>query len=176
MRPVLREGCAVGVESTKGFSWRPIPQSPRMRASQLSPLTSMPLLPTPARLPSWLRDEVDRRLREAAYGDSRGIAAWLDAQGQSVSKSALARYAARLRSADSARGIGIAATLTAAPVVGDARIRDASLLYRQMRQLLQRQLVLLDRLEGKAPVALSTGAASVPSASKTAAKGRAAAK
>ncbi len=133
-------------------------------------------LSTPVRLPSWLRDEVDRRLREAAYGDSRGIAAWLDAQGQTVSKSALARYATKLRSADAARGIGIAATLLALPLAGDPRIRDAGLLYRQMRQLLQRQLALLDRLEGKASVELSMGAASGPSASKTAAKRGAAAK
>lgn len=75
----------------------------------------MPTILRAARLPDQIRNELDQRLRAAAYGEIRAISDWLKERGIEISKSGLSRYAVRLRAADASRSIGVAATLEAKP-------------------------------------------------------------
>ncbi|MDP1655216.1 MAG: DUF3486 family protein [Hylemonella sp.] len=65
-----------------------------------------------ARLPPPVRDGLDAMFRQNAYGDLDAAGAWLLAQGHSVSRSSIHRYAQRLRAVDAESGRGVAPLLT----------------------------------------------------------------
>ena len=64
---------------------------------------------TPAfyrKLSADVRCEFDAEIRKRAYADFQGLASWLTAKGVAVGRSAVNRYANRLRAQDDALAIG----------------------------------------------------------------------
>lgn len=66
----------------------------------------MPPVANIAKLPAYVRAQLDQRLLESGFGDVRGASAWLAEQGYRIGKSAIADYA-------SANRDGLAVSLTA---------------------------------------------------------------
>lgn len=64
-----------------------------------------------AKLPTPVREGLDALFRQNAYGDLDAAGAWLLAQGHTVSRSAVHRYAQRLRAVDAESGRGVAPLL-----------------------------------------------------------------
>lgn len=97
----------------------------------------MPIVSALLLLPVPIRDEVDADLRASGYGDALRIATWLRARGYDIGKSAVHRYAIRLRSADSSLGavharVGQYASRLPASASHAATVRELLLELRQM--------------------------------------------
>ncbi|MYA88752.1 MAG: DUF3486 family protein [Boseongicola sp. SB0662_bin_57] len=90
----------------------------------------MPPRSTVDLLPLGVREELDHRLMESAFGGYEGHAAWLAGQGHTVSMSAVKRYGRR-RKADSEASAAKAQEITAKAI---ARARTASEMATAMRR------------------------------------------
>jgi len=62
----------------------------------------MPSRSIVSKLPTSVRSQLDRKLRDAAYGDYVALSEWLTGLGFAISKSALHSHGVTLRKADAA--------------------------------------------------------------------------
>lgn len=90
-----------------------------------------------------LKEELDTKIRESAYGRSTEIAAWLEEQGISTSRSAVARYEQALRKFDGISDIG--GSMNAA-VKSSVPGGELAALYQELGELEFRRAELLERI------------------------------
>ncbi|MBO2589361.1 hypothetical protein [Shewanella algae] len=90
-----------------------------------------------------LKEELDSRIRQAAYGSSTEIAAWLCEKGVKASRSAVARYEQALRKKD---GVNDVAGSFNAVVKSSSAGGELAELYRELGELEFRKEELLERI------------------------------
>ncbi|NGZ68606.1 hypothetical protein G6Z92_16845 [Vibrio aestuarianus subsp. cardii] len=90
-----------------------------------------------------LKEELDRRVRKAAYGSSTEIADWLCSEGVKTSRTAVARYEQALRKKD---GVSDYAGSFNATVKASRPGGELAELYQELGELEYRKAELLDRI------------------------------
>ncbi|WP_457802439.1 phage protein Gp27 family protein [Vibrio cholerae] len=90
-----------------------------------------------------LKEALDTKIRESAYGRSTEIAAWLEEQGVSTSRSAVARYEQALRKFDGINDIGGSMN---AVVKSSVPGGELAMLFQELGELEYRRAELLDQI------------------------------
>lgn len=113
-------------------------------------------------LPADVRQELDAKLRAAAYGNLVEISEWITGKAYPISKSGLHRYAAGLKATDAARGDAEAQLLTAITnqhqQADNIRGRKATLLMRLGLLEVERAKLLTEL----APMLIGSDSGTVP--------------
>lgn len=109
-------------------------------------------VPNIFRLPGSTRHRLDALLRASGYGDAASLAEWLRSKGHASSKSAINRYAARLRASDAARGDETARLLVGRGDVAASRKRRGAedhlaRIDAELRELAARHAALTQELQ-----------------------------
>ncbi len=90
-----------------------------------------------------LKEALDTKIRESAYGRSTEITAWLEEQGVTTSRSAVARYEKALRQFDGISDVG--GSLNAV-VKSSAPGGELAALYQELGELEYRRSEILEQI------------------------------
>lgn len=90
-----------------------------------------------------LKESLDAKIREAAYGRSSEITAWLIEQGVATSRSAVARYEKALRKFDGISDVGGSINATVKSSVAGGEL---AMLYQELGELEFRRAELLEQI------------------------------